>query len=76
MYQNVVDDLLRHPDDKRTIGLLLVKKKNKIVAEYSLSCYKNPIGVAEWEQPLTRELSEDMKPSLPAIEVIENAINN
>lgn len=66
MYQNIVDDLLSHPDDKRTIGLLLVKKKNKIVAEYSLSGYKNPIGVEKWEQPLTRELSEDMKSSLPA----------
>nr|WP_289706635.1 PDDEXK nuclease domain-containing protein [Enterocloster clostridioformis] len=37
MYQNVVDDILRHPDDKPTIGLLLVKGKNETVVEYSLA---------------------------------------
>ena len=47
MYQNVVNDILRHPDDKPTIGLLLVKGKNKTVVEYSLSGYQNPIGVAD-----------------------------
>ena len=36
MYQNVVNDILRHPDDKPTIGLLLVKGKNKTVVELSL----------------------------------------
>lgn len=47
MYQNVVNDILRHPDDKLTIGLLFVKEKNKTVVEYSLSGYQNPIGVAD-----------------------------
>ena len=36
MYQNVVNDILRHPDDKPTIGLLLVKGKNETVVKYSL----------------------------------------
>lgn len=71
MYQNVVDDLLRHPDDKPTIGLLLVKGKNKVVVEYSLSGYGNPIGVADWQQKLTRELPKDLKSSLPTVEEIE-----
>ena len=39
MYQNVVNKVLRHPDDKPTIGLLLVKAKNKTVVEYSLAGY-------------------------------------
>jgi predicted nuclease of restriction endonuclease-like (RecB) superfamily len=39
MYQNVVNDILRHPDDKPTIGLLLVKGKNRTVVEYSLEGY-------------------------------------
>lgn len=47
MYQNVIDDLLHHLDDQPTIGLLLVKGKNKVVVEYSLAGYKNPIGVAD-----------------------------
>lgn len=76
MYQNVVDDLLRYSDDKPTIGLLLVKGKNKTVVEYSLAGYKNPIGVADWKQQLTKEIPEDMKSSLPSIEEIEREIED
>ena len=71
MYQNVVNDVLRHPDDKPTIGLLLVKEKNRTVVEYSLAGYKNPIGVADWQDRLTKELPEELKSSLPTIEEIE-----
>lgn len=76
MYQNVVNDVLCHPDDKPTIGLLLVKSKNKTVVEYSLASFKNPIGVADWQEQLTRELPEDLKSSLPSIEEIENELNS
>lgn len=71
MYQNVVNDILRHPDDKPTIGLLLVKGKNKTVVEYSLAGYQNPIGVADWQEKLTKILPEDLQSSLPSIEEIE-----
>jgi predicted nuclease of restriction endonuclease-like (RecB) superfamily len=71
MYQNIVDDILCHPDDKPTIGLLLVKEKDKVIVEYSLTGYHNPIGVAEWKQQLTRELPKDLKSSLPTVEEIE-----
>ena len=75
MYRNVVDDVLRHPDDKPTIGLLLVKGKNKTVVEYSLAGYNNPIGVADWENQLVKSLPEDLKSSLPTIEEIEKELN-
>lgn len=71
MHQNVVNDVLRHPDDKPTIGLLLVKGKNKTVVEYSLAGYQNPIGVAEWQEQITKQLPEDLRSSLPTIEEIE-----
>lgn len=71
MYQNVVNDLLRHPDDKPTIGLLLVKGKNKTVVEYSLAGYQNPIGVAKWQNQLSGVVEEELKSSLPSIEEIE-----
>lgn len=71
MYQNVVNDVLRHPDDKPTIGLLLVKGKNKTVVEYSLAGYQNPIGVAQWQEQITKHLPEDLRSSLPTIEEIE-----
>ena len=74
MYQNVVDDILRHPDDKPTIGLLLVKGKNKTVVEYSLAGYQNPIGVAEWKNQMEQSLPEDLRSSLPSIEEIEKEL--
>jgi predicted nuclease of restriction endonuclease-like (RecB) superfamily len=75
LYQNVVNDVLRHPDDKPTIGLLLVKGKNKTVVEYSLEGFRNPIGVADWQERLTKELPDDLKSSLPTIEEIERELD-
>ena len=48
MYLSAVDDLLRHPDDKPTIGLLLCRSKKKLVVEYALRGFTKPIGVADW----------------------------
>lgn len=75
MYQNVVNDVLRHPDDKPTIGLLLVKERNKTVVEYSLAGYQNPIGVAEWKNQIARSLPEELRSSLPTIEEIEKELS-
>ena len=74
MYMNVVDDLLRHPDDKKTSGLLLVKSKNQMVVEYALAGYTNPIGVANWERGIRQSLPENLKSSLPSIEDIEREL--
>lgn len=74
-YQNAVDDILRHPDDKPTIGLLLVKGKNRTVVEYSLAGSQNPIGVAEWKNQLARILPEELKSSLPSVEEIEKELD-
>ena len=74
MYQNVVNDILRHPDDKPTIGLLLVKGKNETVVKYSLAGYKNPIGVAEWKNQIAKALPEELRSSLPSIEEIEKEL--
>ncbi len=74
LYLSAVDDLLRHPDDKPTIGLLLCKSKNDLVVEYALDGYRRPMGVAQWESQLTRSLPEDLKGSLPTIEEIEKEL--
>ena len=71
MYMNIVDDLMRHPDDKKTIGLLLVKEKNQTLVKYALDGYTNPIGVAEWEKQVTNSLPDELKSSLPTVEEIE-----
>jgi predicted nuclease of restriction endonuclease-like (RecB) superfamily len=71
MYMTAVDRLLCHPDDKQTIGLLLVKEKNRVLVEYALAGTTKPISVAEWETRLTRSLPDELKGSLPSIEEIE-----
>ncbi len=72
LYLSAADDLLRHPDDNKTIGLLLCKSKNELVVEYSLRGFNSPMGgVAEWETKVTESLPEELKGSLPTIEEFE-----
>lgn len=71
VYLSAVDDLLRHPDDKPTIGLLLCRSKNKVFVEYALRDLQKPIGVAEWETRIVQQLPENLKGSLPTIEELE-----
>jgi predicted nuclease of restriction endonuclease-like (RecB) superfamily len=76
LYLSAVDDLLRHPDDQPTIGLLLCRKKNKLVAEYALRGLDQSIAVAEWQTQLTESLPEDLRGSLPSIEEIEAELSD
>lgn len=71
MYMHAVDKLLCHPDDKPTIGLLLVREKNRVLVEYALGDTNRPITVAEWETQLTQSLPDNLKGSLPSVEEIE-----
>lgn len=71
VYLSAVDDLLRHPDDKPTIGLLLCRSKDRIVVEYALRDLKKPIGVAGWETKIVEKLPEDLKDSLPTVQELE-----
>lgn len=71
LYRAAVDDLLRHADDQPTIGLLLCKGKNRLVAEYALNGLGHAIAVAEWQTQLTQSLPEELRSSLPSIEEIE-----
>lgn len=68
-YLNVVDDLLRHPSDQPSIGLILCQEKNKILAEYALRGMTKAIGVSKYR--LTRALPKKLRSSLPTIEEIE-----
>lgn len=68
-YLAAVDAQLKAPDDKPTIGLLLCRQQNRLVAEYALSGIDKPIGVAEYQ--LLRDLPPTLKQSLPSIAAIE-----
>lgn len=70
-YLSAVDDKLKHAEDNPTIGLLLCKTKNEIIAEYALRDIKKPIGISEYETQLIESLPEKFKGSLPTIEEIQ-----
>lgn len=70
-YLSAVDDLLRHPDDQPTIGILLCKTKNNIIAEYALRNINRPIGVAGYETEILTKLPKELKGSLPSVEELE-----
>ena len=71
LYLSAVDDLMRHPDDASTIGLLLCKGKDRMVVEYALRDLAKPLGVADWETRLVEVLPNNLKGILPTIEEIE-----
>ncbi len=68
-YLKAVDEHLKSDGDEATIGILLCKNKDKLVAEYSLSDIHKPIGVSEYQ--LTQSLPESLKTILPSIEDLE-----
>lgn len=70
-YLSAVDDLVRTPEDKPTIGLLLCKTKKDFTAEYALRGINRPIGVAEYETEIIKKLPKQLKGSLPTVEEIE-----
>lgn len=71
-YLSAADDLLRHPDDQPSIGIILCKSKNQAIAEYALRDLNKPIGVSAYQ--LQSALSEQLKNSLPTIEELENVL--
>lgn len=72
-YLSAVDDKMRHKDDNQSIGLLLCKSRNKVVAEYALKSIDKPIGISEYE--LTKALPEKLQDVMPSIEEIEAELN-
>jgi len=68
-YLAVVDDLLRHPDDAPSIGLILCKDKGQIVAEYALRNVASPIGISEYK--VTEILPDTLVGKLPTVEQLE-----
>jgi len=68
-YLSAVDDLLRHPSDNPSIGIILCKTKDNILAEYALRDMTKPIGLAEYR--LDKAIPHSLKTELPTIEELE-----
>ena len=68
-YLAAVDDLMRHPQDEPSIGILLCKSKNKVLAEYALRDINKPLGISEYQ--LAEALPQKLEGSLPTVEELE-----
>ena len=68
-YVSAVDDLLKHPDDMPTIGMILCKNKKQKIVEYSLRDMNQAIGVSTYQ--LREALPDQLQESLPSIEQLE-----
>ena len=73
-YLSAVDTQIKSAEDNPTIGILLCKGKNKLVAEYALRGLTQPIGVADYQ--LTNMLPHELEGSLPSIEELESALES
>ena len=71
-YINVVDDKLRGENDNKTIGLLLCKGKDEVVAQYALTGYDQPIGISDYQ--LSKAITENLKSALPSVEEVEEEL--
>jgi predicted nuclease of restriction endonuclease-like (RecB) superfamily len=71
-YLSAVDSLVKAEQDNPSIGLLLCKSQNRVVAEYALRDTRKPMGVAEYQ--LIESLPRDLQTSLPSIEQIETEL--
>ena len=73
-YINVVDDKLRGENDNKTIGLLLCRGKDEVVAQYALKGYGQPIGISDYQ--LSKAVPENLKSALPSIEEVEEELTS
>jgi predicted nuclease of restriction endonuclease-like (RecB) superfamily len=68
-YLSAVDDLLRHPTDGPTLGLILCKSKRKLTVEYALRDLAKPLGVSSFQ--LAEALPKELEAALPSVEQLE-----
>ena len=73
-YMTAVDRQIKTPQDGPTIGLLLCKSKNKVVAEYSLENFCKPIGISSYE--LDNDVPKEMREVLPNAQQLEAALKD
>ena len=74
MYVSAVNHIKKKPTDSPTIGLLICKTKNNVMAQYALEATNQPIGISEYQ--LSKLMSEDIQSQLPTIEDIEATLSD
>ena len=74
MYVSAVNHIKKKPTDSPTVGLLICKTKNNVMAQYALEATNQPIGISEYQ--LSELMSEDIQSQLPTIEDIEATLSD
>lgn len=72
-YVNIVDDLVKTDIDAKTIGLIICKSKNNILAQYAVNSSKEPIGISEYK--VSNLLPAEYRDALPSIAEIETELS-
>jgi hypothetical protein len=73
-YLSAIDDILKHPQDNPTIGIMLCKTRDKLTAEYALKDINKPIGVSEYK--LSDFVPAEFADTLPSTEDIEKRVKS
>lgn len=74
LYVSAINHQMKHNEDKPTVGLLICKNKDSVVAKYTLESTVHPIGISEYQ--LTEAINKEFKSTLPSIKEIEEGLNN
>jgi predicted nuclease of restriction endonuclease-like (RecB) superfamily len=74
-YLSAVDDLVRHVDDHPSIGIILCKTRNKVIAEYALRDVKKPVGISSYVTRLVEKLPQKFVGMLPSVQEIEKELS-
>ena len=73
-YLSAVDDRFRHPGDQPSIGLILCRSKNRVIAEYALRDMTKPIGVSGYVTKLVDSLPKALKGAVPSVADLEKGL--
>ena len=73
-YVNVMNDKMKGPGDNDTIGILLCKGKNEVLAEYAHKGYNQPLSVSDYQ--ISKSISDELKSALPDISELENELGS
>ena len=71
-YLQLIDEQLKQPDDRPSIGILLVPNKDSLEVEYALRTVSKPIGVAQYT--LSKQLPKELAGKLPTTEDFQNVL--
>jgi len=72
-YVTAINKQMKRKEDSPTIGLIICKTKDRIIAEYALEGTNQPLGISQYD--LVKIMPDELKNTLPSIEEIENKLN-